>query len=70
MGAIPGHTCEKNKQQRKQEEKGNAEDQSKSTRGHDQNKPQQIKNHPNKVDIKTELMSRRQNPATVYGSSS
>ena len=44
-------------------------DQGKSIGKHDQEKPQQIKSYPKEVDIKAELMSRRQNPATLYGSS-
>ena len=41
-------------------------DQDKSTGKHDQDKPQQIKSYPKEVDTKVELMSCRQNPATMY----
>ena len=49
--------------------KSNTEDQSKALTGMIKTNIQRINNHPNKVKIKAELMSRRQNPATMYGSS-
>ena len=61
------HAKRMNNNNKNKRKKG--KDQSKNACKHNQYEPQQIKNHPKEVDIKTELMSLRQNPTTLYGSS-
>ena len=62
-------TNKKSNHKHDQDKSTSKHDQDKNTGKHDQDKPQRIKIYPKEVDIKAELMSRRQNSATLYGSS-